>query len=185
MLMAEMLFKWFFLALIQMSQINSPGSGRVIMDNRAKAPANHPFFLAVTEINHNAADKSLEISCKMFADDLEQILEKNNKTSLDISSDKDKASFDKLIAAYIPAHLSISVDGKTIPLTYVGFEKEKESAFCYFQADLASVPKKLEINNSILYDFNESQSNIIHITVNGKRQSTRLNYPDKKAEFKF
>ena len=36
----------------------------------------HPFYVSVTEINQNAAEKSLEISCKFFADDFEQTLEK-------------------------------------------------------------------------------------------------------------
>jgi hypothetical protein len=93
----------------------------------------HPFYISVTEINHNAKDKILEISCKMFAEDLESQLEKNYKTTLDISSEKDKASFDKFIPDYISQHFSLAVDGKPVKLVYVGFEKEKESAYCNFQ----------------------------------------------------
>ena len=55
----------------------------------------HPFYIAVTEIKLNTSDKSLEVTCKMFADDLEQVIEKNNHTQLDISADKDKANFNK------------------------------------------------------------------------------------------
>src|SRR5690242_4783382 len=78
-----------------------------------KTAALHPFYIAVTEINHNAKDKDLEISCKMFAEDLEQILEKNNKATLDITADKDKAAFDRYIPDYIGKHLNLTVDGKT------------------------------------------------------------------------
>jgi hypothetical protein len=145
--------------------------------------APHPFYIAVTEINHNPKDQTLEISCKMFADDLEQILEKNYKTQLDISLDKDKAAFDKYIPDYINHHLNIVVDGKAASLSYVGFEKEKESAFCYFQVDRVAAPKKLDITNSILHDFKEEQINIIHVTINGKRQSTKLDFPDTQATF--
>ena len=58
----------------------------------------HPFYIAVTEINLNTSDKTLEISCKMFADDLEQTIEKINHIQLDISAEKDKTKFD----SYIP-----------------------------------------------------------------------------------
>ncbi|MEI8059397.1 MAG: DUF6702 family protein, partial [Ferruginibacter sp.] len=38
----------------------------------SEAPVcNHPLFVSVTEIEHNAKDKTLEISCKIFTDDFE------------------------------------------------------------------------------------------------------------------
>jgi hypothetical protein len=49
---------------------------------------------------------------------------------------------------------------------------------------VASV-KKIDIANSILYDFNEGQINIMHVMVNGKRQSLKLNNPDKQASLTF
>lgn len=145
----------------------------------------HPFYISVTEINLNTSDKTLEVSCKMFADDLEQIIEKNHHAQLDISADKDKSKFDSYIPPYVKSHLSILVDGKATNLSYIGFEKEKESAYCYFQAEHISSLKKIDINDSILHDFTSDQINIIHVTVNGKRQSTKLDYPDRNASFNF
>lgn len=145
----------------------------------------HPLYIAVTEINLNPSDKTLEVSCKMFSDDLEQIIEKNNHAQLDIASEKDRANFDKYIPAYVKSHLSIAVDGKLVPLSYIGFEKEKESAYCYFQAENISSLKKIDISNSLLYDYTNEQINIIHVTVNGKRQSTKLDCPEKLASFNF
>ncbi|MGZ3846025.1 MAG: DUF6702 family protein [Flavisolibacter sp.] len=149
------------------------------------ALAKHPFYIAVTEINLNTSDKTLEVSCKMFADDLEQTLEKRNHAELDISAEKDKGKFNSYIPAYIKSHLSLSVDGKATNLSYIGFEKEKESAYCYFQVENVSSLKKLEVNDSILHDFTSEQINIIHVTVNGKRQSTKLDYPSTNASFSF
>lgn len=145
----------------------------------------HPLYIAVTEITLNPSDKTLEVSCKLFADDLEQVLEKNNHLQLDIASGKDKTSFDRYIPAYVNDHLSISVDNKPVTLSYLGFEKEKESAYCYFQVENVSSVKKIDINNSLLYDYTTQQINIIHVTVNGKRQSTKLDCPDKQANFSF
>ena len=66
-----------------------------------------------------------------------------------------------------------------------GFEKEKESAYCYFQVENVSSLKKLDANDSILHDFTSDQINIIHVMVNGKRQSTKLDYPATNASFSF
>jgi hypothetical protein len=149
------------------------------------ASAKHPFYIAVTEMNLNPSDKTLEVSCKMFADDLEQIIEKKNHAELDISAEKDKGKFDAYIPAYIKTHLSLSIDGKPATLSYIGFEKEKESAYCYFQVENVSSLKKVDINDSILQDYTSEQINIIHVSVNGKRQSTKLDYPSTNASFSF
>lgn len=145
----------------------------------------HPFYISVTEVNYNANAKSLEISCKFFAEDLEQILEKNYKTQLDISAQKDKASFDKFIPDYISRHLALTVDGKAVAPHYLGFEKEKESVYAYFEVSNVAAVKSISAVNSLLHDFIDQQINIMHVTVGGKRQSTKLDYPDTKAAFTF
>lgn len=175
--MVAIFYKWFLLS----SLWTLAGSAKT----EQNPPSRHPFYIAVTEINLNPSDKTLEISCKMFAEDLEQILEKDFKTQLDMSSDKDKSKFDSYIQSYVNGHLSVVVDGKPVSLSYIGFEKEKESAYCYFQVEKVSSVKKLDITNSLLQDFTTEQINIIHATVNGKRQSTKLDYPDKSASFSF
>src|SRR5215218_781090 len=68
----------------------------------------HPFFISVTEIQQNTAEKTLEISCKFFADDFEETLEKIYKTHLDIASGKDKGAFDQFIPDYISRHLQLT-----------------------------------------------------------------------------
>ena len=52
--MASAFFKWLFL----------PVFGSILF-----AGSQHPFHVSVVEINHNAEDKTLEITCKIFTDD--------------------------------------------------------------------------------------------------------------------
>jgi hypothetical protein len=177
--MPPVLYQWFLIASAWFFSVPAAS------ERALPAAAFHPFYISVTEINQNAKEQSLEISCKMFAEDLELQLEKNYKTTLDISAEKDKASFDKFIHDYVGRHLSLTIDGKPVTLSYVGFEKEKESVYCYFEIDHIATAHKVDITNSILHDFNKEQINIIHVTVNGHRQSTKLDYPDTRASFSF
>jgi hypothetical protein len=178
--MLPALYQWFLITSFWLF------SGSATTPEKTSAvSAFHPFYISVTEINQNVKEQSLEISCKMFAEDLELQIEKNYKTTLDISAEKDKATFDKYIHDYVSRHLAITVDGKPASLSYVGFEKEKESVYCYFEADHIATAHKVNITNSILHDFNQEQINIIHVTVNGHRQSTKLNFPDTQASFSF
>jgi hypothetical protein len=153
--------------------------------NSAEASAPHPFYVSVTEIQQNAAEKTLEVSCKFFADDFEETLEKAYQTHLDIASGKDKAAFDQFIPDYISRHFQLLADGKPVKLSYVGYEKEKEAAYAYFEVQNISSVKQLDAVNSLLHDFKNDQINIMHATVNGKRQSTKLDYPASKASFRF
>lgn len=145
----------------------------------------HPFYVSVAEINHNAKDKTLEISCKIFSEDLEEILKKNYKAPVDLANVKMQVVNDKMIQDYITGHLIINTDGKASRLSYVGFEKESAVVYCYFEVANISTVKKLEITNSILQDFTDKQTNIMHVIVNGKRTSTKLDYPKKQASFNF
>ena len=145
----------------------------------------HPYYISVVEINHNASDKTLEISCKIFTNDFEATLEKNYKTKVDLVNPKNKPAMDKLIIDYINKNLSVKADGKAVNYSYVGYEKEDEAIYSYFQVDNIATVKKIDVTNSILHDFSNQQINIIHCTVGGKRQSTKLDYPDTQASFQF
>ena len=137
-------------------------------------------------MNYNAADKDVEISFKIFTDDFEKTLANVYHTKVDISAPANKKENDKLVNEYIKTHLLLKLDNKTVTLNFVGFEKENDAVWSYFEVDnITTAPKKIDVLNSILYDSYDKQMNLMHLTVGGSRKSTRLNYPDKEASFQF
>ncbi|SEO66941.1 DUF6702 family protein [Niastella yeongjuensis] len=176
--MVILLYKWLFLASTFFS-----GSHSV---NPADSSTRHPLFVSVTEMNYNAADKDLEISCKIFTDDFEKTLSNVFHTKVDISAPANKKENDRLVNEYIKTHLQLKLDNKMVTLTFVGFEKENDAVWSYFEVDnTATAPKKIDVVNTILYESYDKQMNLMHVTVAGNRKSTRLNYPDKEASFQF
>ena len=150
-----------------------------------KAIGAHPFYMSVTEINHNAKDQTLEISCKIFTNDFETSLSKLAKSKIDLSDTRSKTKSDQLITAYVQSHLQIKVDGRPVNLQFVGSEKETDATWIYFQVNNIPSVKKMEITNSLLYESFEAEINIVHVTVNGVRKSSKLTNPDTKLEFEF
>ena len=140
--------------------------------DRPKIPIIHPLYISVTEFNYNETEHVLEISCKMFADDFEKILNKQNKTSMDISSAKDKTLVEKMAYDYIRKHLRLSVNGSPVNLQFVGFEKENEAAWTYLQVNNVTQLHRLDIMNNLLYDAYDSQISIMHVMVKNTRKST-------------
>jgi hypothetical protein len=145
----------------------------------------HPLYISVTEINHNPKDKILEVSCKVFTNDFEAVLEKVAGARVDLSSVKDKAASDKLIAGYVERHLRLKVDGKPVQLHFVGSENEEDGTWSYFQVNDVPTVKRIDAINELLYDGFNQEINIMHVTVGGQRQSTRLNCPASSASFQF
>ena len=145
----------------------------------------HPYFVSVTEIQHNSKISTLEISCKIFTDDFEKTLRQNYKTYVDLLNPKDKVAMDKLISEYIKQHLKIVSDGKLLNLKYVGYEIDQEAVWSYFQADNVAKVKTVNVTNNLLFEYKKQQTNLLHITVNGIRKSTRLNNPESEVTFNF
>ena len=146
----------------------------------------HPFFVSVTEINHNAKDKTIEISCKTFTDDLETSIEKTTKVKVDIFNPKDPAAAEKAVNEYIRKHIAIKLDGKPVQLEFVGYERENEATWSYFQvSNVANAPKKIDITTNLLFEASDKQINLLHVTVGGTRKSTKLDYPADFASFEY
>jgi hypothetical protein len=145
----------------------------------------HPFHVSTTEINYNATDKSLEISCRIFTDDFESCLAKSFHTKIDLSAANMKTAMDTIVKKYISQHLQIKADGKLAAIKYLGFEKQDEAIDIYFEADNIPTVKKVDVTDSILFDLYDDQLSIIHVIVGGNRKSTKLDYPKTAASFEF
>ena len=145
----------------------------------------HPFHVSVIEINHNAVDKTLEISCKIFTDDFEKTLAKNYNTKVDLINPPDKNAMDTLVKKYLYSHLSIKANGKPVTLNYIGFENDKEAAYGYIEVSNVPSVSKIDIGTNIMYYMFDDQVNIMHVIVNGERKSTKLNFPATEATLSF
>jgi hypothetical protein len=180
--MAALLNKWLLISIIPVIfYIN----GSDTVDQRLASDSPHPFHVSVVELNHNATDKTFEISCKIFTDDFEKVLAQNYKTKVDLINPSNRKAMDSLVKKYVLAHLSVTADGKPVTLTYLGFEHDKEAVFSYIQADNIPSVRKIDLTNRIMHDLFTDQINIMHITVAGKRKSTKLDYPAVQASLDF
>ena len=145
----------------------------------------HPFYVSVTEIEHNKAKNELEVSCRIFTDDLENVLKKESGKPLDIMHPVSQATADSLVAGYISRHLSITADGKQVRLQYLGYKIVEESVWCFLSATPYPTFSRIHVKNDILYREHTNQINMVHVIRDGARKSTKLDNPDADADFSF
>lgn len=145
----------------------------------------HPFYLSVTDLVYNSQSKTIAVTVKMFANDFERSLRNTSKQNLDLYHPKDSSLLEKQIKQYITSCLTIFVNGKPLKLQYLGHEVESESCFAYFESEALSWPKKLIIDNKLLYDVFREQNNIVQVEGPIGHKSARVSFPDSQLEFDF
>jgi hypothetical protein len=145
----------------------------------------HPLHLSVMEIAHDQKEKELEITLRVFIDDLQSaIRNKLNQEDLDILHPANTTS-DKLIWEYLQPHLSVQLDGKRQTIKYLGHEADADALTFYIQVQPVKTWKTIEIKNSILTELFEDQSNLVNITLGEKTKSLRLMQDNPSGKLSF
>lgn len=132
----------------------------------------HTFYVSITHIEYNASNDSIEVSMKLFTDDLEEALEERTAQRLYLNTDKEIKKTDQYLQTYIQQHLSIQVDEKDIEIQFLGKEYEDDATWCYLEIkNIGGKFKKLSVQNSILTDTYDGQANLVHCSLEGKKKS--------------
>ncbi|MFY8003340.1 MAG: DUF6702 family protein [Chitinophagaceae bacterium] len=145
----------------------------------------HPFFVSVIDINHNKQEKALEISVRVFTDDLEKTVSAYAKKPIVIQNNRTSIETDKHLAAYLQNRIKLKSGGKLLQLNYLGHEVISESTWSYFEVTSVETINELEVYCSLLHDFEQKQINIIHAKANGKENSYKLDFPNTGVRFGF
>lgn len=145
----------------------------------------HPFYVSVTEIEYNQKQKVVQVSVRIFFDDFETALNQRYKSNINILKPKDRTKVDEMIAAYINTHLKINANDRLLNLKYIGYEIQEDAAWCYFESGSLAQAQRFNIQNDLLFEQHKSQINMIHVIVDGKRKSTKLDNPQSKASINF
>jgi hypothetical protein len=146
----------------------------------------HPVHISVSEINYSEKDKALQITSRMFIDDLElSIRNKRKEPELDLLDPKDGLTTDQLVSEYIKDHFKVKLDGKLQKLNLLGHEKEDVAIICYIEIEKVKKFKTIEVFNDVITEIHDDQSNLVHVTYKGPIKSVRL-MRDKPSEvFRF
>jgi hypothetical protein len=143
----------------------------------------HPYYVSVSDIRIDSESKSVNVSCKLFTDDLQEALYKLNKSEVNLSIQSESQKL--MLEQYFKERFKLTIAGKAIPLKLIGYEIEEEATWCYLEFNKFENLGKVIISNSLLYDFLPEQTNLIHCYYNLNRKSFKLNNPDKIAQFDF
>jgi hypothetical protein len=145
----------------------------------------HPLHVSVMEIAHDTKEKELEITLRIFTDDLETaIRNKLNQPELAILKPAG-STVDKLTWAYLQPQLNIMLDGKKQTLKYLGHEKDEDAIIFYIQVQPVKTWRTIEIRNSVLTELYEDQSNLVNVAFGEETKSLRLMRDNPSGRLSF
>ena len=134
----------------------------------------HPLHVSVTEIEMDHKDKRLEIMMRVFMDDLEVTLrEKYKMPDLDVLNPKGQ-TIDHMMEEYLKLHFKIALDNKAQVMKYLGHEQEGDAFIFYIEVEKVKKWKTIQIQNDIIMETYDDQSNLVHVTSNETVRSLRL-----------
>jgi hypothetical protein len=144
----------------------------------------HPFYVSITEVRVDTSSRNVAISCRMFADDLQDALYKLQQFKKEIKPGQDeetKAALNK----YVQPRLKVWIGQEEVSYSMLGYEIEEEAVWCHFEGNFKSSNRKIKVHNSILYDFISGQTNMVHCYLQKERKSSKLLNPQKELVFEF
>lgn len=135
-----------------------------------QSAARHDYFVSVATADYNAKSKVLEVGLKVFTDDLERTITTNTGAPIKLSDPNQSASADEFLAEYLEQRFVVTRNSKLQELIYVGKEVGVDETYLYFEIKMPA-SGTFWVKNSVLMDVFPEQVNIIHVTVNGQKQS--------------
>lgn len=133
----------------------------------------HPFHVSVCEVYYNPETESFEISMKIFIDDLELALQKKGATDFTLVNSSDKNKIEKELENYLSLQFKLNVNEDIIPLEFLGYEIKRDAVLCYFESDRVKIIKLVEIENAVISDLYDDQTNLTHFQYNDQMKSLR------------
>lgn len=145
----------------------------------------HKFYVSVTQINFAEDKKTIQITTRIFIDDLNNALEQKHKKIFYLGSSKENPEQITQLKQYLLENLLLKVNGKSKEIVFLEKEIEDDVIICYLV--VRNIPKitSLEIKNTTLFNFLPEQQHIIHTQINGKKLSALLTFDNQEELLKY
>ncbi len=133
----------------------------------------HEFYLSVTNINYSEKDRSLQITSRIFIDDLQAVLLERYGTNTRLATEKEAENTDELLGKYMKARFAILIDGQEQEVSFLGKKYDNDIAVCYLEVSgvRPSEGLSLEVRNELLTDLYSEQQNLVHFRIGEIKKS--------------
>ncbi len=144
----------------------------------------HKFYVSIYQINYASEKKMIQITSRIFVDDLNEVLKMKYKKATHIGASNETIEEVDLMKNYLLDHISIKINGQKRQIIYLSKEMESNVLICYLKIKEVTKINEIEIENTALFEINDEQQNIIQLNVFNKKQNLLLTTTNVKGLLK-
>ncbi|HFS67321.1 MAG TPA: hypothetical protein ENK67_03825 [Flavobacteriia bacterium] len=142
----------------------------------------HKTHISLTKIVYKKESKTLQITSRLFIDDIENALRKKFNDAIELDTKKDTAKTDELLQKYFTEYLHISLNGHHIKLQFLGKEYEQDIVYIYFEIENVAPFNEISIQNTLLFELFDDQQNITKIQIGNYQKTLYFNLKNSKEK---
>lgn len=149
--------------------------------------AAHKFYVSVTNVSYAEKEDALQITTRIFIDDLEAVLLERYGIKGSLATENESKQADEYLEKYLRKKFQIEIDGEQNTYDIIG--RKYDDDVCVFYLELPKIGlaalKTIQIENEVLTDLYDEQQNVVHFKINGKKKSFVLLKSDTKGMLKL
>ena len=145
----------------------------------------HKFYVSVTQIDYVPSKKRVEITSRIFIDDLEKGLTKKYNKKVNLTSTKELPEAEELIKSYLKEKIKVSINKKPQNIEFLAREVEGDVLILYTKIAVSKKINTFEIYNSLLTEVYADQQNIVHTNINSNKKSILLTNTELKGKIDY
>ncbi len=145
----------------------------------------HKFYVSLYQVNFASEKKMLQITTRIFVDDLNNVLAKKYQKKINLGSEKETDEDLSLFKKYFSEKFYIKVNGQLKPIHFLSKEMEGDVLICYFNIKEIHKINTLEIYNAVITEGNTEQQNIMHFNVIGVKNTLLFTESTSKGLLKY
>jgi len=145
----------------------------------------HKYYISVTQINYVKEKESVQITSRLFIDDFENALKTNYDENIILAEKHEAKINDTYMQRYLQDKIKLRINNKAVTFNFIGKEYEGDIVRCYLEVEHVKSIESFLITNSVLFDLQKDQQNIVKTNINSKNKSVILTYNNPNALLKF
>lgn len=133
----------------------------------------HKFYVSVTNVGYSDKDQSLQISSRIFIEDMEKVLLERYNVQAQLATEDEMEGATAYIEKYVRAKFIVRVNGQSMPYDLLAVKYDFDVLICYLEVPNIALSKtaSIEIQNDILTDVFDEQQNVVHFKIQDKKKS--------------
>lgn len=145
----------------------------------------HKYYVSVTQIDYIQSKQAVQITTRVFIDDLEKLLRERYDETITLASVNEPSTINLYIERYLREKIKIKINNREVKLSFLGKEYDTDLVKCYLEIENVKNIESIEISNLVLFDLFTDQQNIIKTKINSKQKSFILIPQNSSTLLKF